>query len=144
MLNKVLLIGRIANDVKLYETRSGVPYAKCSIAVDRRSNKKEAQTDFISLVAWRNTATFMNEFVQKGALVSIEGQITTGQYENESGTVIRTTDVVVDNISLLETRSVREQREAQSKTTNSPFKSNSKKNNKTSVNFDFDESELDI
>ncbi|VDR42505.1 single-stranded DNA-binding protein [Mycoplasmopsis caviae] len=61
------------------------------------------------IVAWRNSAEFLNNFATKGALVSIEGSFTSSQYEGQNGTVW-SYEVTVENISLLEPRSVREQR----------------------------------
>lgn len=111
-MNKVLLVGRISNDIRMYRTNSGISYARTSVAVNRRSSNDKI-TDFIPIVAWRNSAEFLNNYASKGALVSIEGSFTSSQYEGQNGTVW-SYEVTVDNISLLEPRSVREQRTGKS------------------------------
>lgn len=109
-MNKVLLVGRIASDIRSFTTPSGVNYCRATIAVNRRVSSTEPITDFIPLVAWRNNSDFMARYLSKGALVSIEGSFTTGSYKNASGEVIRTYEVTVDNVSALESKQQREQR----------------------------------
>lgn len=108
-MNKVMLVGRIANDIRSFTTPSGVNYCRTSIAVPRRSNSTDPITDFIPVVAWRNQADFMTKFLSKGALVAIEGSFTTGSYNGANG-LVRTYDVTIENINSLETRQQRETR----------------------------------
>ncbi|WP_051622772.1 single-stranded DNA-binding protein [Mycoplasmopsis primatum] len=106
-MNKVLLVGRIANDVKSGTTKSEIKYAKTSIALNNHSNN---HTDFVNLVAWNKNAEFMARFIKKGMLVSIEGQLSTNKYKNESGAVVSHTNVSIDNITLLEPKSIRDKK----------------------------------
>lgn len=139
-MNKVILIGRIANDIKLNYTQSGTPYIRATIAVNRRQTSREnQQTDFISLVAWRNTASFMSQYVNKGSLVSIEGQLTVSQFSSkENGQINRSTDVTVENISLLEPRSVIEKRQGSVQNIN-PQTNNFSNNVKFNQDMSYDE-----
>ena len=59
MLNHIVLMGRLTRDPELRRTGSGVAVATMRIAVDRdyASSNGERETDFIDVVAWRNTAT---------------------------------------------------------------------------------------
>lgn len=108
-MNKVLLVGRIANDVRSFKTPSGVAYARTTVAVNRRGTDS---TDFIPIVAWRATADFLVNYASKGSLVSIEGQFTVNQYNAADGSgPVRSYEVTVDNLNMLESRSVREQRQ---------------------------------
>ncbi|MBU4689722.1 single-stranded DNA-binding protein [Mycoplasma zalophidermidis] len=108
-MNKVLLVGRIANDIRGFTTPSGVNWCRTSVAVTRRTNSTEPITDFIPLVAWRSTADFMSKYLTKGSLVSIEGSFTTGSYNGQNG-VVRTYEVTVETINSLESRQQRERR----------------------------------
>ncbi|MBZ4203694.1 single-stranded DNA-binding protein [Mycoplasma tauri] len=110
-LNKVIIIGRIASDVKYSKTNNGTSVARTRIAVSRNYNNDSEATDFIPVVAWRNTADFLNNYAPKGSLVAIEGGITTSTFTN-NGQNVFVVEVRVDNLHLLEPRSIREQRQA--------------------------------
>lgn len=60
MLNSVCLMGRLGADPELKATQNGVSVTRFRIAVDRtfQSRGQEKQTDWIDIVAWRNTAEF--------------------------------------------------------------------------------------
>lgn len=107
MLNKVSLIGRTTHDVELTFTKQGIPYTRLSLAVERKriSSSSEKQTDFIPIVLWRTQAEFAKNFLKKGTLVYVEGELHVNQYTNQSNQLQRTTDVTVFEIKLLESRS---------------------------------------
>ncbi|WP_051630130.1 single-stranded DNA-binding protein [Mycoplasma simbae] len=110
-MNRVILIGRIAGDIRSFATPSGINYCRATIAVNRRSTSVEPVTDFIPVVAWRGNADYMSKYLSKGALVSVEGSFTTGQYNNANGETVRTYEVTIDFISSLESREQRARRE---------------------------------
>lgn len=128
-MNKVLLIGRIANDVRTYTTPSGVPYSRTVLAVSRRTNSTTNEiTDFIPLVGWREMSNILSNFTEKGSLIGIEGYFTTSQYKKEDQ-YIRNYEVTIERIDLLESRSQREKRQNNSNvSTNKPQKNYSKEN----------------
>ena len=107
MLNKVILIGRTTKEVELRRTSSGTAVATFTLAVDNRFVQKDGKstTDFISCVAWANTAETMEKYVRKGALIAIEGRIQTRNYDNKDGNRVYITEVVVENMRMLESRS---------------------------------------
>src|SRR5690606_27453464 len=70
----------------------------------------EKETDFINCVIWRKAAENFANFTRKGSLVGIQGRIQTRNYENQQGQRVYVTEVVVENFTLLESRSVTEQR----------------------------------
>ncbi|MGY5139623.1 single-stranded DNA-binding protein [Mycoplasmopsis gallinarum] len=109
-MNKVILIGRVANDVRIFTTPSGIKYARTSIAVSRRTDATNPITDFIPIIAWRFNADTLNNYAPKGSLICIEGSINVSRYEGKNG-LTTSYDVVVDNITLLESRRMREERE---------------------------------
>ena len=106
MLNKVILIGRTTKEVELRRTSSGTAVATFTLAVDNRFVLKDGKpsTDFISCVAWANTAETMEKYVRKGALIAIEGRIQTRNYDNKDGNKVYMTEVVVENMRMLESR----------------------------------------
>ena len=109
MLNKVILIGRTTKEVDLRRTSSGTAVATFTLAVDNRFVLKDGKssTDFISCVAWSNTAETMEKYVRKGALIAVEGRIQTRNYDNKDGNRVYITEVVVENMRMLESRNDR-------------------------------------
>jgi single-strand DNA-binding protein len=104
-MNKVILLGRLTNDVELKQTPSGVSVASFTIAVKRRFAKEGQQdTDFINCVAWRNNAEFVSKFFGKGKMIGIVGSLQTGKYEKD-GQTHYTTDVLVDEVHFAEGKS---------------------------------------
>ena len=100
MINRVVLVGRLTKDPIIRKLPSGVSVANFTLAIDRRyaGANQEKQTDFISCVAYRQTAEYMEQYIKKGYLVGVEGRIQTGSYDNAQGQRVYTTDVVCDSV----------------------------------------------
>ncbi|RIV16429.1 single-stranded DNA-binding protein [Mycoplasmopsis gallopavonis] len=110
MINTVILVGRLTATPTLSTTSNGISYTRFSIAVNRRNSNNET-TDFINLVAWRNTAEFITKYATKGALVGIEGELHSNVYTSTAtNSPVRTFDVLVNNFRLLESRQAAEMR----------------------------------
>ncbi|WGJ12232.1 single-stranded DNA-binding protein [Lactiplantibacillus plantarum] len=106
MINRSVLVGRLTRGPELRYTNSGAAVATFTIAVNRQFTNQngEREADFISCVIWRKAAENFTNFTHKGSLIGIDGHIQTRNYENQQGTRIYVTEVVVDNFSLLESR----------------------------------------
>ncbi len=104
MLNRVVLVGRLTKDPELTKTQSGLSVTRFTVAVNRKFSKND-EADFISCVAWRQTADFLSQYAKKGNIVAIEGRITTGSYDDSTtGKKVYTTDVTVDSAQLVGSR----------------------------------------
>jgi single-strand DNA-binding protein len=101
MLNRVILMGRITQDLDLRQTPTGVSVLTFTIAVDRGYAKQgeERQTDFITCVAWRQQAEFISRYFAKGRMIAVEGNLRTRTYDDKNGTKHYVTEVYVDNVS---------------------------------------------
>ena len=100
-INKVILVGRISNDITINKSQSGTSMCNFSIAVDRYMGKdKEKATDFIRCTAFGSTADILGKYAGKGKQVAIEGNIKTGSYEKD-GVKHYTQDVQIDKVELL-------------------------------------------
>ena len=102
-MNKVLLIGNLTKAIEIRYTKTGLAVANFTLAI-RREIKKEDGTydsDFINCVVYGKQAEALNKYIDKGSMLSVEGRIQTGSYENKEGKKIYTTDVVVDKIQFL-------------------------------------------
>ena len=105
MLNVVVLTGRLTSDPELRHTTSGIAVTSFSIAVDRRYRSgEERQTDFINIVAWRNSAEFVANYFKKGQLIAIEGSIQTRRYQDKDGNNRTAFEVVANNVQFAESK----------------------------------------
>ena len=109
-INNVVLVGRMTRDAELRYTPSNVAVATFTLAVNRpfKNQNGEREADFINVVMWRQQAENLANWAKKGALVGIEGRIQTRSYDNQQGQRVYVTEVLAENFSLLESRSVRE------------------------------------
>ena len=110
-INSVVLVGRLTKDVEVRKTTAGISYARFTVACDRRfssnrdqNNANQPTADFISCVAWRQSADFLGTYGRKGSMVGVNGSIQTGSYVDRDGKKVYTTDVLCDRVQLLESR----------------------------------------
>ena len=111
MVNRVVLVGRLTKDPELKRTQTGKSVVSFTVAVNRRFGQQE-QADFINCVAWEKTAEFLGQYAKKGAMVSVEGRISTRTYDDSTGKKVYVTEVVSESVQLLESRSASTQRPA--------------------------------
>lgn len=106
-LNKVILIGHLTADPELKQTQSGVSVTSFSIGVTRRFQRagEQPQSDFINIVAWRNTAEFITKYFRKGSAICICGSIQTRSWTAQDGSKRYATEVVADEASFVEKKS---------------------------------------
>lgn len=103
--NKVILIGNMTADPELKKTPSGVSVTSFSIAVNRRFAKDgQQQTDFINIVAWRQTAEFVARYFTKGKPILICGQLQTRSWTDQNGQKHYVTEVVADEAAFVENK----------------------------------------
>lgn len=117
MINKVILTGRITTDIELRRTNDGIPYTFFTIAVNRRNDREQA--DFIRCAAWRGTAEFMNQYLNKGSLVGIEGRLEVFSQQKDGNWETRTT-VQVSQLDSLETKAQVDARTSEQRVNPSP------------------------
>ena len=100
MLNKIILMGRLTRDPELRRTASGTAVTSFSLAVDRdfKSQSGEKGTDFIDIVAWRNTADFVRKYFSKGRMAVVEGRLQIRDWVDKDGGKRRSAEVIADNV----------------------------------------------
>ncbi len=101
MLNCAIIMGRLTADPELRTTSNGISVTSFSVAVDRSYQKAgtERQTDFINVVAWRQTAEFVSRYFHKGSMIAVQGSIQTRNYEDRNGNKRTAVEIVADNVS---------------------------------------------
>ena len=100
MLNQIVLMGRLTRDPELRRTGSGVAVASFTLAVDRdfAAQGAEKETDFVDIVAWRNTAEFVSRFFTKGRMAVVTGRLQIRNWTDKEGNKRRSAEVVADNV----------------------------------------------
>lgn len=105
-MNKFVGIGVLVKDVEVRLTKSNFKIANFTLSITRDMKNKdgEYETDYISCVAYGNTAELVSKYLEKGSKISIEGHIQTGSYENKEGKKVYTTDVAVEKVQFLDSK----------------------------------------
>ena len=96
MLNHIVIMGRLTKDVELRRTNTGTAVASFTLAVDRDFGEKE--TDFIEVVAWRQTAEFVSKYFSKGRMAVVSGRLQIRSWNDKDGNKRKTAEVVADNV----------------------------------------------
>jgi single-strand DNA-binding protein len=109
MINRVVLVGRLTRDPEIRYTPSGVAMATMGIAVDKnlsRENQKEGEptADFFNVVAWRHSAEFASNYLNKGRLVAIDGRLQQRSWVDQQGQKRSVVEVVADRLQGLDKR----------------------------------------
>ena len=111
MLNTVVLVGRLCTQPESKQTTSGTTVGNFRIAVNRRGKSDEA--DFFNVVCFEKTAQFVTQYVDKGALVGVEGRLQSRTYQKENGDNVHVVEVIANSVQALESKREAEQRRAQ-------------------------------
>ena len=100
MLNNVCIMGRLTSDPEVKYTQNSIPVTSFAIAVDRdyKDSSDNYPTDFIDIVAWRNTAEFAAKYFSKGEMISITGRLQTRTYQDKQGNNRKVTEIIANNI----------------------------------------------
>ena len=100
MLNKIIIMGRLTRDPELRRTGSGTAVTSFSLACDRdfKSQSGDKETDFIEVVAWKNTAEFVGKYFSKGRMAVVEGRLQIRDWTDKAGNKRTTAEVVADNV----------------------------------------------
>lgn len=100
MLNKIVCMGRLTKNPELRRTATGKAVTSFTLAVDRdyKSESGERETDFINVVAWGNTAEFVEKFFTRGRMAVVSGRLQIRPWSDKDGNKRRTAEVVADNV----------------------------------------------
>ncbi len=102
-LNKVFVLGRVTADPQLRTTPSGASVTSFSVATNRvwsGKNGRQEETEFHNIVAWGRQAEIASQFLQKGALVFVEGRLRTRGWQDKQGQNRKTTEIICETLQL--------------------------------------------
>lgn len=107
MINSVNLTGRLTRDPELRVSQSDIAIGNFTLAVNRTFTDRngERQADFINCVAFKKTAELLKQYVSKGSQIGVTGRLQSRSYENKEGQRVYVTEVVVENLVFLDTKS---------------------------------------
>ena len=100
MLNIAIVMGRLTADPELRYTPNNTAVVSFRLAVERnyKGQGKEKETDFLSVVAWRNTAEFIAKYFRKGSMMAVQGPIQTRSYTDRQGDKRTATEILAEQV----------------------------------------------
>lgn len=101
MLNHIVIMGRLGKDPELRRTQSGIAVATFNVAVDRDFKDKatgQRATDWITCVAWRSTAEFVEKYFAKGSQVLVAGRLQMRDWTDKDGNKRISAEVQAENV----------------------------------------------
>jgi single-strand DNA-binding protein len=105
-INKVILIGNVTRAPEVRQTSSGQKMATFVLATNRTwftpNGERQSQAEFHNMLAWGKIAEICERFLQKGTLVYVEGYLKTRSWENENGQRSHRTEIVIQDILVLD------------------------------------------
>jgi single-strand DNA-binding protein len=107
-LNRAQLIGNLTRDPEVKQIPGGQTVATFGIATNfvwtDSAGEKQNKAEFHNVVAWRKLAEICGQYLRKGSKVYVEGRIQTRDWEAEDGTKRYRTEIVADNMIMLDSK----------------------------------------
>ena len=107
-VNKVILIGNLGKDPDIQYLEGNIPVTKFPLATTEtykdKNGKAISQTEWHNVVLWRGLAELAQKYLHKSSLVYIEGRLRTRSWEDKDGNRKFATEVVGDNLIMLDKR----------------------------------------
>lgn len=101
MINHITAMGRLTHDPELRHTASGIAVCSFSIACERdyKDTSGQKQTDFIDVVAWRNTAEFVSKYFTKGRMAVVDGRLQLRDWTDKEGAKRRNAEILAASVN---------------------------------------------
>lgn len=116
--NNVNLVGRLTKDIEIKKTNSGKEVATFSLAVNDKKVNDQQVSFFFNIVAWEQCARYLKQYAGKGDLIGVNGRLTTRSYQNTRGDKVTVTEVVAEDVMLLNKASKAKQQQTSNQNTN--------------------------
>lgn len=104
-VNRVYLIGNVGRDPEVRYLESGTAVSKFSLATSEtyknRNGEKITNTEWHNIVLWRGLAEMSEKYITKGMQIFVEGKITTRTWDDKEGNKRYTTEIIGDNVQML-------------------------------------------
>lgn len=96
-MNKFIITGRLTRNPELRYTNNNIAITELNLAI----NNKKDDTTFLTIKVFNKTAETCNEYLSKGDLIAVEGNIKNNNYEDETGKMHYRTDFIGNKIEFL-------------------------------------------
>lgn len=108
-VNKVILVGNCGQDPETKFTANGAAVANLSIATsetwkDKQTGQPQERTEWHRVVFFNRLAEIVGEYIRKGSKIYIEGSLRTRKWQDQSGQDRYTTEIVADQMQMLDSR----------------------------------------
>lgn len=102
-MNRVIITGRLTKAPDAHTTQGGISRSTMTVAVQRRFKNSAGNydADFLTVIAWRQTADFCNRYLDKGRMVAVEGSIQTRSFDAQDGGKRYVTEIIADHVEAL-------------------------------------------
>ena len=106
MLNRIMVIGNVGTDPEMRYTPSGAPVTSFRIATSRSYNapdgERKQETEWFTVVAWRNLAEQVNQYLVKGRKAYVEGRLHSNSYQRQDGQMSFRNEIIADRVLFLD------------------------------------------
>lgn len=99
-MNKVILIGRVGKDPEIRQTPNGMAVANISLATSKKI-KGEEHTQWHRITFYDKLAEIVGNYVTKGAMIAVEGEIKYGKFTDKNGIEKYTTDIICQHMQMI-------------------------------------------
>lgn len=108
-INKVILIGNLGGDPELKNLPSGNAVVNFSVATseswkDKQTGAQQEKTEWHRIVMFNRLAEVAGEYLKKGSKVYLEGKLQTRKWQSEDGMEHYTTEIVANQMQMLDSR----------------------------------------
>ncbi len=105
-LNRAQIIGNLTRDPELRQTTSGQSVCSFGVATNRSwkdaTGAKQEATEYHNVVAWGKLAEICAQYLKKGRKTFVEGRLQTRDWEGQDGVRRYRTEIIADNMILLD------------------------------------------
>lgn len=146
-MNKVILSGRLTKDPDIkYGGENNVATLKANLAVQRGYKNKDGKydADFITIVAFKHNAEFIEKYFHKGSQMIVEGEWRTGNYDNKDGNKVYTNECFVSKVEFCGSKADNENTDQQTLPTSENAEPKEKKHNRPEANTSSDDEFVEI
>lgn len=103
-LNKVIIVGRTTAQPELRKTAGGQSVSTFSVATNRvwtdKAGARQEDTEFHNVVVWGRQAEIASQFLAKGAIVLVEGRLSTRSWQDKQGSTRKTTEIICERFQM--------------------------------------------
>ena len=116
-MNKIIIIGHVCAKPEAHTTQNGITNSRFTVAVQRKFKNADGNydADFLTVVAWRQTADFCNKYLDKGRKVAVEGSLQTRSYTAQDGSKRYATEIIAESVEAVGGRQEAAEKPAEAK-----------------------------